>query len=121
MATPGDAREDHAQASASLVQAEYANAELMIIAAIAYCARKLAVGSMTRQGALAYLRRSLLHSLAGVAPRVRAMIANHEKVVRSAKLASAANSWAARAEHEHAMAAADLRLILAAPPPSVEG
>lgn len=75
MATPGDRREDHAQACAERIAAEYQDAELIIIAAIAYCARKLATGSMTRQGALAYLRRSLLHSLNGLAPRVRAMIA----------------------------------------------
>jgi hypothetical protein len=75
VATPGDRREDHAQHAASLISAEYANAELMIIAAVAYCARKMAAGSMSRQQALTYVRRTVLYALAGLAPRMQAMIA----------------------------------------------
>lgn len=76
MATPGDRREDHAQRSASLIAAEYANAELIIIAAIAYCARKVASGAMSRQQALKYLRRTILYALTGLVPRVQAMVAS---------------------------------------------
>ena len=73
--TPGDKREDHAQHAASLISAEYANAELIIIAAIAYAARRVANGSMTRQAALRYVRHSALYALTGLVPRVQAMIA----------------------------------------------
>lgn len=72
--TPGDAREDHAQHSGALIAAEYANAELMIIAAIAYCARKVASGSMSRQQAAKYVRRTVLYALTGLVPRVQAMV-----------------------------------------------
>lgn len=74
MTTPGDAREDHAQRSAALIAAEYANAELMILAAIAYCARKVASGAMSRPQAARYLRRTVLHALTGLVPRVQAMV-----------------------------------------------
>lgn len=75
MATPGDRREDHAQHAASLIAAEYANAELIIAAALAYTARKMAAGAMTPQVARRYVRRTVLYAMTGLAPRVQALIA----------------------------------------------
>jgi hypothetical protein len=74
MPTPGDQREDHAQHAASLIAAEYANAELIILAAVAYCARKVASGSMSRRQAVKYVRRTVLYALTGLVPRVQAMV-----------------------------------------------
>lgn len=74
MATPGDKREDHAQAAADLIAAEYANAELMILAAMASLAKKVATGPMTPQQALKQLRRTVVYVMTALAPRVQAMI-----------------------------------------------
>lgn len=69
--TPGDQREDHAQAAASAVAAVYAQCELVIIAAIATLARKVASGAMLPAIAVRHLRATVNATLSAAAPRIR--------------------------------------------------
>lgn len=72
--TPGDAREDHAQASGDAIAAVFAQAELVTIAAIASLARKLAAGQMTQAVAVRQLRRTVNAVLGADAPKVRKVL-----------------------------------------------
>jgi hypothetical protein len=72
--TPGDDREDHAQAVANQVAAIVASAELVLIAAIAGLTRKAAVGVMPPAMAGRQLERTVRTVVAGAAPRIRAAI-----------------------------------------------
>jgi hypothetical protein len=68
--TPGDRREDHAQAVADAVAAIYAQAELTIIAAVAAYSRKVATGAMVQQVAARRLNQTVAAILATIRPRV---------------------------------------------------
>jgi hypothetical protein len=72
--TPGDQREDHAQAAADTIAAIYAQAELVIIAAIATLARKVATGTLLPAIAVRRLRQTVNTVLSSAAPRVRTVL-----------------------------------------------
>lgn len=72
--TPGDAREDHAQAVAGTVAAVYAQAELVLIAAAAALARKVAAGTFTPAAAERQLSRTVAAVYAAAQPRVQAAL-----------------------------------------------
>ena len=72
--TPGDQREDHAAVTAAAIGDLYANAELVIIAAIAALARKLATGSIGEAAAARQVRRTVTTVLSGIAPSARALL-----------------------------------------------
>ncbi|NUQ95281.1 MAG: hypothetical protein HOY79_01520 [Streptomyces sp.] len=69
--TPGDRREDHAQATADAVAAIYAQAELVLIATIAALARKTALGAMTAEKARQKLAQTTRAVLVTAAPRIQ--------------------------------------------------
>jgi len=69
--TPGDQREDHAAAAGAAVAAIYEQAELVMIAAIAALARKIAAGTMTQTVAVRQLRRTVHAVLSAAAPQIR--------------------------------------------------
>ena len=70
--TPGDRREDHATAAGSAIGVIYAQAELIIIAAIASLARKVAAGTMLPQIAARHLQQTVNRVLSTAAPQARA-------------------------------------------------
>lgn len=74
--TPGDDREDHAQAVADRAAAVAASAELVLIATIAGLARKTAIGAMPAQMAARRLNQTLRMVLATVMPRIRSTVAD---------------------------------------------
>lgn len=69
--TPGDLREDHAEAAAAAVAAIYVQAELVITAAIATLARKVAAGAMLPAVASRRLQGTVNSVLSAAAPKVR--------------------------------------------------
>lgn len=71
--TPGDDREDHAQATADAAAGIAASVELALIATIAGLARKTASGAMPRQVAARRLEQTVRVVLASAAPRIRAV------------------------------------------------
>lgn len=73
--TPGDDREDHAQAVADRAAAIAASVELVLIAAIAGLARKTAVGAMSPQMATQRLDQTTRMVLATAMPRIRSTVA----------------------------------------------
>jgi hypothetical protein len=84
--TPGDAREDHAQAVADAVAAIYGQIELVLIATLAALARKVAAGHMTRANAARKLRQATYATFA----------ASVRKIGRALGDAMAATDQAAR-------------------------
>jgi minor capsid protein 2 len=72
--TPGDQREDHAQAAADAIAALYAAAELAIIAAIADLTRRIASGTMLPRISSRRLAAIVDGILSRVAPRARRII-----------------------------------------------
>jgi len=84
--TPGDAREDHAQAAADAVAAIYGQIELVLIATLAALARKVAAGHMTRANAARKLRQATYATFA----------ASVRKIGRAVSDAMAATDQAAR-------------------------
>jgi hypothetical protein len=72
--TPGDDREDHAQAVADQVAAVVASVELILIAVIAGLARKTAAGMMPPAGAARQLERTVRAVVDRAAPRIQAVI-----------------------------------------------
>jgi minor capsid protein 2 len=72
--TPGDQREDHAQAAADAIAALYAAAELAIIAAIADLTRRVASGAMLPRISSRRLAAIVDGILSRVAPRARRII-----------------------------------------------
>lgn len=72
--TPGDQREDHAAVTAAAIGDLYANAELVIIAAIAALARKLAAGSVSEAAAARQVRSTVTSVLSGIAGKVRTLL-----------------------------------------------
>jgi len=83
VATPGDKREDHAQQAADALTARYAHAELVIIAAIAAAAPKVASGTVTPQAQLRQAARLALAALAAAAgPLIAGLLAEtHRKAL----------------------------------------
>jgi hypothetical protein len=71
-ATPGDQREDQAAASAAAVAAIYAQAELVIIAAVSSLTRKAVTGALLPGLAAMRLQRTIAAVFAGIRPRVEA-------------------------------------------------
>lgn len=74
MATPGDQREDHAQAVADTIAALYASAELAIIATISSLARKVAAGQIAPVAARRRLAQTVKAVYALVQPRIQAAL-----------------------------------------------
>lgn len=72
--TPGDVREDHAQATADTVAAIYGQAELALIATVADLARKTAMGALLPAAAQARLRHTANSVFSTAAPRIRAAV-----------------------------------------------
>jgi hypothetical protein len=72
--TPGDRREDHATAAGSAIAVIYEQAELVIIAAIATLARKVATRSMLPAIAARHLQQTVDRVLSGAAPQARAVL-----------------------------------------------
>lgn len=72
--TPGDRREDHAQAAGDAIGTIYEQAEQVIIAAIASLARKVALGSMLPKIAERHLQGTVDRVLSSAALQARAAI-----------------------------------------------
>lgn len=72
--TPGDAREDHAQAVAASVAAIYAQIELVLIGTVASLARKVAAGAMSKAVAVRRLRQTAGTVFAAATPKIRAAL-----------------------------------------------
>jgi hypothetical protein len=72
--TPGDDREDHAQAVADQVATVVASVELLLIATIAGLGRKTAAGMMPAALAARQLERTVRVVVARAAPRIQAVI-----------------------------------------------
>lgn len=72
--TPGDVREDHAQAVADTVAAIYAQAELVLIATTAALVRKTSIGALSVTVARRKLTRISQGVLAAAGPRIRAAL-----------------------------------------------
>ena len=72
MASPGDQREDHAEAVAAAIAAIYQQAELVIIAAVAYFARKAATGALLPAVAERKLQQAITAVYEQVRPKVEA-------------------------------------------------
>jgi hypothetical protein len=72
--TPGDRREDHATAAGEAIGAIYDQAELVIIAAIARLARKVATGAMLPRIAARNLQQTVTSVLSGAAPQARKVL-----------------------------------------------
>jgi hypothetical protein len=72
--TPGDAREDHAQAAAAAVAAIYAQIELVLIATVASLARKVAAGTIVPAVAARHLQRTVSTVFAAATPKIRAAL-----------------------------------------------
>jgi hypothetical protein len=72
--TPGDQREDYAQAVADTVAAVYEQAELVLIATVAGLARRVAAGVLTAPLASRQLARATSAALDTVAVRIRAVL-----------------------------------------------
>ena len=98
--TPGDRREDHAEAAAAIIAAIYARIEQHLIAAAASLARKIATRTMTRTVAARQLQRTADAVFTAAAPRVRAVLDD--------AAAQAADSAAQAAEAAHEAAATPL-------------
>jgi hypothetical protein len=72
--TPGDRREDHATQAGEAIGAIYAQAGLIIIAAIATIARKVAAGSMLPNVAARQVRATVTAVLSRAAPQARQVL-----------------------------------------------
>jgi hypothetical protein len=72
--TPGDRREDHAQAAGDAIGTIYEQAEQVIIAAIASLARKVATGTMLPKIAARHLQQTVDRVLSGAAPQARSVL-----------------------------------------------
>lgn len=72
--TPGDRREDHAQQAGAAVGAIYAQAELVIIAAVAALARKVASGSVVPAVAARQLKHTAAAVFDAAAPKARQVL-----------------------------------------------
>jgi hypothetical protein len=72
--TPGDAREDHAQAVAAAVAAIYAQIELVLIGTVASLARKVAATPMSRAVAARRLQQTAGTLFTTAGPKIRAAL-----------------------------------------------
>jgi hypothetical protein len=72
--TPGDQREDHASAAGEAIGAIYAQAEQVIIAAIASLSRKVATGTLLPRIAARQLRQTVDRVLSNAAPQARTVL-----------------------------------------------
>ena len=72
--TPGDRREDHAEGVAAAVAAVWAQAELVIIAAISSLARKTALGLITRVQARRKLAQTVTSVYQAAQPKIQAAL-----------------------------------------------
>lgn len=102
--SPGDAREDHAQAVADLVSAVYAQAEAALIATVAVLARKVILGSTSAAVARRQLAQTTAAVLTAAGARSRAAAGEDADVV-SGLLDAAAQTATASVQDALATAA----------------